>query len=118
MIIRDVADIIGSERDVHGEGWKSRRLVLADDGIGYSLHETTLDAGIELAFTYRNHRETVYCVTGEGSIEDLASGRRLPLVPGVTYSAGIGEPHVVRTTTEMKLVCVFTPPLVGSEEAD
>jgi L-ectoine synthase len=118
VIIRNVADIIGSDRDVHGEGWKSRRLILADEDIGYSLHETTLDPGVELKFTYRNHRETVYCTAGEGSIEDLDSGRRVRLVPGVTYSAGIGEPHVVRTVTEMKLICVFTPALVGTEEAD
>jgi L-ectoine synthase len=118
MIIRNVDDIIGTERDVHGAGWKSRRLVLADDEIGYSLHETTLDAGVELQFEYRNHRETVYCVEGSGSVEDLGNGTRVALVPGAMYSAGIGEPHVVRTTSQMKLLCVFTPALAGTEEAD
>jgi L-ectoine synthase len=118
MIIRSVNEVTGTERDVHGEGWRSRRLLLADDGIGYSLHETTLDAGIELRFEYRNHRETVYCLEGEGSVEDVASGRRTVLRPGSMYSAGIGEPHVVRTDTQMRVLCVFTPALGGTEEAD
>lgn len=118
MITRTVASLIGTPRDVHGEGWRSRRLLLAEDGTGYSLHETTLEAGIELRFAYARHRETVYCVEGEGSIREVATGRTLALVPGTMYSAGIGEEHAVSTSTEMKLLCVFTPPLAGREEAD
>jgi L-ectoine synthase len=117
MIIRSVSEVVGTERDVHGEGWRSRRLVLAGDGIGYSVHETTLEAGIELHFEYRHHRETVYCVEGEGSVEDVASGRRATLRPGSMYSAGVGEPHVVHTDTQVKVLCVFTPALTGTEEA-
>ena len=63
---------------------------------------------------YEHHRETVYCVSGEGQVEDLTSG----LAPGGLYSAGIGEPHRFATATEMRLLCLFTPPLAGTEEAD
>lgn len=118
MITRNVSEIIGTERDVRGKGWNSRRLVLADDQVGYSLHETTLDPDVELGFEYGSHRETVYCVDGEGSVEDVGSGRRVPLRPGSMYSAGIGERHVVRTDTQMRLVCIFTPALAADEEAD
>lgn len=118
MITRSVSEVVGSERDVHGPGWKSRRLIVADDDVGYSLHETILEPGVELRFEYLNHRETVYCIDGAGSVEDLNSGRRVPLRPGSTYSAGIGEPHVVRADTEVKVLCVFTPALTGTEEAD
>lgn len=118
VIIRSVREILGTARDVHGDGWKSRRIVLADEDIGYSVHETTLEAGISLQFEYRYHRETVYCVSGEGQVEDLSTGRTVPLAPGGLYSAGIGEPHRITTATEMRLLCVFTPPLAGSEEAD
>jgi L-ectoine synthase len=118
MIIRSVAEVLGTFRDVHGGGWKSRRLVLADEDVGYSVHETTLEAGVNLRFEYAHHRETVYCVSGEGQVEDLASGRTVALAPGSLYSAGIGEPHRIATTTEMRLLCIFTPPLAGTEEAD
>lgn len=118
MIVRSVSEIVGSERDVHGKGWKSRRLVLADEEIGYSVHETTLEAGVELPFEYQRHRETVYCIDGEGSVEDVDAGVTVPLRAGSMYSAGIGEPHVVRARTQVKLLCVFTPALAGAEEAD
>jgi L-ectoine synthase len=118
MIIRHVEEVLGTDRDVLGDGWKSRRLVLAAEGIGYSVHETTLEAGISLPFEYAHHRETVYCVSGEGRIEDLSSGRAASLSPGGLYSAGIGEPHRITTATEMRLLCIFTPPLAGTEEAD
>jgi L-ectoine synthase len=118
MIIRSVADVVGTPRDVHGAGWKSRRLVLAGEGADYSLHETTLDAGVRLRFEYERHRETVYCVEGEGTLDDLGGGRVVSITPGSLYSAGIGEAHVITAHTELKLVCVFTPALDGAEEAD
>jgi L-ectoine synthase len=118
MFSRSVEEVVGTERDVHGEGWRSRRLVLAEDGLPFSLHETTVAAGTTLRFTYRAHSETVYCVEGRGSLEDVARGVTVPLGPGSLYEVGIGDDHVVRAETEVRFVCVFVPPLVGAEEAD
>ena len=118
MIIRNVADVIGTARDVHGDGWKSRRLVLAGEGADYSVHETTLEEGIRLRFEYERHRETVYCVEGEGTLQDVGADQVVTITPGCLYSAGVGEEHVITAHTEMKLVCVFTPALSGTEEAD
>jgi len=118
MLIRHLDQISETDRDVHGPGWRSRRLVVAEDGLKYSFHVTTLDEGAEQEFEYRDHRETVYCVEGEGIIEDLSDGRVEHLAPGSLYSAGIGEPHRITAVTPMRLVCVFDPPLLGTEEAD
>ncbi len=118
MIIRSIEEVLGTERDVYGVGWRSRRMVVAADGLKYSIHETTLDAGVRLQFQYRNHRETVYCVGGEGTIEDVSAGRIVELKSGGLYSAGIGDDHIITTKSEMRLVCVFDPPLEGTEEAD
>lgn len=118
MIYTSVQEILGSERDVAGEGWKSRRLLLAGDGLPFSVHETVVEAGSELRFRYRRHSETVYCVDGEGSLEDVAGGRRLPLGPGTLYSVGIGEEHVLRASTDVRFLCIFEPALEGDEEAD
>lgn len=118
MLARDVRDILGTERDVAGEGWKSRRLLLARDGLKYSVHETTIEAGTRLRFTYQVHRETVYCIEGEGSVRDVAGGETWPIRPGSLYSVGVGDDHVVTSVTELKLVCIFDPPLEGREEAD
>ena len=118
MLARDVRDILGTERDVAGEGWQSRRLILARDGLTYSVHETTIEPGVTLRFTYRVHSETVYCISGEGSVQDVAAGQTWPIRPGSLYSAGVGDDHIVTSVTELKLLCVFDPPLEGREEAD
>ena len=37
MIVRTLAEITGGERDVSGPGWRSRRIVLRDDGKSFLL---------------------------------------------------------------------------------
>ena len=118
MLIRRLAQVDGTERDVRGESWRSRRLLVAEDGTPYSFHITVLDSGARLSFEYARHRETVYCIEGKGTISDLATGETVSLEPGGLYSAGIGDPHEIVALSEMTLACVFTPPLEGTEEAD
>jgi len=118
MLKRKLDDVGGTERDVHGPGWRSRRLIVAEDGLPYSLHVTVLDRGARLQFEYAHHHETVYCIEGKGTVNDLSTDEVVTLNPGSVYSAGIGEPHEVVASTEMTLVCVFNPPLEGFEEAD
>lgn len=118
MLRRKLAQVSRTERDVRDEGWRSRRLLVAEDGLPYSFHITVLDRGARLQFEYARHRETVYCVEGSGTMRDLTAGEVFALEPGSLYSAGIGEPHEVVAETDMTLVCVFDPPLEGTEEAD
>jgi L-ectoine synthase len=118
MFFRDVVSIAGTEREAHGPGWRSRRLITADDGLDYSFHFTEIDEGAQLEFEYTNHRETVFCIEGLGQVEDVSTGKIVELAPGSLYSVGIKEPHIFHATTNMHLVCVFDPPLKGSEEAD
>ena len=92
MLRRWLQEVDGSERDVHGEGWRSRRLIVAEDGIPYSFHITVLDPGARLRFEYSRHRETVYCIEGQGTITDLTADETTTFEPGGLYSAGIGEP--------------------------
>lgn len=118
MIFRTVRDLIDTERDASGQGWRSRRFLLAEDGLPFSLHETTVTAGSELRFNYKNHSETVYCISGKASITDVASNTTLPISAGTFYSVGIGEDHILRIEEETRFVCIFDPPLAGQEEAD
>ena len=118
MIIRSVKDVIGTDRDVQGNGWKSRRIVLARDGLNYSVHETIIDANATFHFDYNSHRETVYCIEGTATLTDVSTGATTELSPGSLYSAGIHERHTIQTKTAVKLLCIFEPALLGSEEAD
>ncbi|HEX3219831.1 MAG TPA: ectoine synthase [Candidatus Limnocylindria bacterium] len=118
MIIRSLDDVIGTERDVAGDGWRSRRILRRDDGMGFSLHDTIVEAGAELEMEYRHHLEACYCLEGEAEIEELTTGERHAIGPGVLYALNEHDRHVIRVTETLRLVCVFNPPLAGAETHD
>jgi L-ectoine synthase len=119
MKIVDVQDIIGTEREVSGPGWTSRRLLLRQDGMGFSFHETIIPAGAEMTLWYKNHLEAVYCVAGNGSVENLATGEVHPLRDGVLYALDAHDRHTLRGGSEdLRLICAFNPPLSGQETHD
>ena len=118
MIVRTLAEIKGTDRDVRAETWNSQRLLLARDGQSFSLHETILYAGTETAMWYANHIEAVYCVGGEGELFDDETGETFPLADGTLYLLDGHEHHRVRAATDLRMVCVFTPPVTGREVHD
>ena len=67
---------------------------------------------------YKNHVEAVYCIEGQGELEDLVSGRKHQLSPGTLYVLNGHERHVVRPKTDVRMVCVFNPPVTGRETHD
>ncbi|WP_111467064.1 ectoine synthase [Microbacterium suaedae] len=118
MIVRTLDEIDGSDSDIRSENWRSKRIVLAKEGVGFSLHETTLYAGTESSFWYANHIEAVFITHGEGEIEDLATGEVHPLKPGTMYLLNDHDKHIVRVREEIRCVCVFNPPITGREVHD
>ncbi len=113
MIIRRLGDLHGTERDVDWGNGRSRRFLLASDGMGYSLTDTIVEAGTSSLLEYRQHLEACYCIEGEGEVEH--DGVVHPIVPGTMYALDRHEAHVLRATTRMRLVCVFSPALEGRE---
>lgn len=118
MYCTSVDAVIGTIRDASGEGWKSRRLLLASEERPYSVHQTTVAAGSRLRFCYRHHSETVYCLRGVATLINLEDGQRYNIEPGALYSMNIGEDHQLEVTEECVFICIFDPPLQGQEEAD
>lgn len=118
MIVRKLQDILGTERDVQAATWCSRRLLLAEDGMGFSMHHTVIYAGTETHIWYQNHLEGVYCVQGTGSVELLDSGEVFRIEPGTLYALNKHDNHMLRAETDLHLICSFNPPLVGTEVHD
>lgn len=120
MIVKHLDELIGTDADVDTEGWNSRRFILRDDNMGYSVNDTIIKPGAVLEMEYRNHLETVYCIEGEGEIEDLATGQVHAIRPGTLYALNNHDRHVLRANkgTHMRMVCVFNPPLTGREVHD
>lgn len=118
MIVRTLSDLEGSDREVSTATWRSRRFVLADDDVGFSLHDTVLGAGTVTEMWYQHHVEAVYCIEGAGELEDLATGARHSIEPGTMYLLDGHERHRLTVHHDLRAVCVFNPPCTGREVHD
>ncbi|UJQ93081.1 ectoine synthase [Mariluticola halotolerans] len=115
MIIRKLDEARETERLVHSDGWDSTRLLLAGDNMGFSFHITRIHENAELNLHYKHHFESVYCISGSGSIEDCVTGEVHEIRPGTMYALNLNDKHVLRATEEMVMACTFNPPVTGSE---
>ncbi|MFC4808077.1 ectoine synthase [Paenibacillus sp. GCM10023250] len=117
MIVKHLNDVIRTKDDVDTKTWNARRLLLKKDGMGFSLHDTLIKAGTETLIWYRHHVEAVYCIEGEGEIE-VIGGSTYPIRPGTLYALDGHEKHLLRARSQLRMVCVFNPPLTGAEVHD
>ena len=119
MIVRTLKDAENSERRVVSENWESTRMLLKEDNMGFSCHITTIYANTETHIWYQNHLESVYCMSGNGEIETLKDGKVYPIEAGTLYILDKHDEHLLRGGSEdMKMACVFNPPLNGKEVHD
>lgn len=115
MIVRHLKEAEATDRRVVSRGWESTRLLLKGDNVGFSFHITTIYQNAELHMHYQNHFESVYCISGKGTIENLADGKLYTIEPGTIYILDKHDKHILRAQEEMKMACVFNPPLHGKE---
>ena len=118
MIVTHLSELNDTERDIQSENWRSRRFVLAKEGVGFSFHDTVLYAGTETSMWYANHIECVYCVGGEGELINDETGEVHELRDGTMYLLNGNEKHRVRAFTDLRMACVFNPPVTGREVHD
>lgn len=119
MIVRNINDVIGTKHEVRTANWLSRRVLLKDDGMGFSFHETIIFPGTETHIHYQNHLEAVWCIDGDGEIETVTDGQKYALGPGVVYALDEHDEHYLRGGEKpLRVICVFNPPLSGLEVHD
>ncbi len=118
MIVRDLDASRAGGRQIKAQTWDSTRLLLKNDAMGFSFHITRIYAGTTTRMHYRNHFESVYCIRGEGEIEELDTGVIHQIRPGTMYALDRHDRHELRARTELELACVFNPPLNGRETHD
>lgn len=118
MIVRSCNDIKHTDRDVSDKNWRSLRLLLRDDNMGFSVHITTIKANSSIELHYKHHLEAVYCVRGKGSIVELNTNTTHRIEPGVIYALNNNDKHRLSAEEELEFVCVFNPPCTGQEVHD
>ncbi len=115
MIVRRTAELRGTATDVRTEHWSSLRLLVRDDGLGFTITDTTLEPGMDQEIQYKNHLEACYCIEGELTIENVETGEVHEVGPGTLYALDRYDRHRVRAKTRVRLICVFSPALAGTE---
>ncbi len=116
MFIRKLSDIVGTDRDVSWGNGQSRRFLVEKDGMGFAFLDTIVNAGTDLVIQYKNHLESVYCIEGRGAITDQASGQEYIIEPGVMYVLDNHDVHRLQAFEDLRLMCVFNPPIKGDEK--
>ena len=117
MIVRTLDEVIETPRHVSGEGWQSRRILLKSDGMGFSLHDTVVREGTEQRLHYKHHLEANYCISGRGEVVDVKTGKTYLVSPGTLYALDQHDEHILRAVAgDLRLICVFNPPLTGQEK--
>ena len=109
-------------RDVEGVEWGngiSKRFLVARDGMGYTVTDTTVRAGTRSPLEYKSHLEACYCIAGSGLVID-SDGNEYPIEPGTIYALDKNDAHylIASPLEDLRLVCVFVPALVGDEVHD
>lgn len=119
MIVKKLEDIVGTENETKADNWSSRRFLFAKDKMGFTLTDTVIKAGTKTHIWYQNHLEAVYCIEGDGEVETIKDGKVYPIKAGTMYALDKNDEHYLRGGKEdMRMICVFTPPLTGNETHD
>ncbi len=119
MIVRSLQDLEANGNTAEKPGvWHSARYLLRGDDVGFSLHATSVSAGARFTMEYKNHIEANLIIEGSGTVTDVATGAVHELGPGVMYTLDKHDRHVLEAATDMRIVCVFTPALLGPETHD
>ncbi|MBY8887021.1 ectoine synthase [Streptomyces sp. PTM05] len=115
MIIRSLSEA----KSVEWGSGVSRRLLLAADGMGFTVADTTARPGTVSKMEYSRHLEAVYCLEGRAELID-SEGRTHVIEPGVMYALDKNDAHTIVADAEkgLRAICVFTPALEGPERHD
>jgi L-ectoine synthase len=107
-----------ADRKVKFHAGISNRILLAQDGMGYSLTKTVIEPSNRVFQHYKNHLEACYCVSGKALLTNAITGQYWAIAPDVTYVLDKNDPHYFEALEETVLICVFNPPLSGQEIHD
>lgn len=116
MIIRSKDETEQTDRFVHWGNGTSHRLLIAADGMGFTMCHTIVHAGTTTRLKYENHLEACYCIAGSGWVCEQ-DGPKHRLTVGTMYALDRHDDHslIADAEQDLVLVSVFNPPLTGKE---
>ena len=122
MFARKLEDLAGTDKDmVRRDGDKmlhARRLLTKADGCGFSLSDGLFSAGFSIDLHYKNHVEGNLIISGVIEVTDLTKGISWDLESGSLYMVGPRDRHRLTAKTDVHLVSIFSPAVMGNERHD
>lgn len=120
MFVKRADDMRREGKELLAAAGKARtiRMLTKADDLGFGFSDVHLAAGAEPTLWYKHHWEANHVLSGTGEITDLTTGQAWPIGPSVSYCVGPKHRHRIRAHTDIHLVSIFCPPLVGDEQHD
>lgn len=117
MFTVSAIEVENTEKDVHCPkgGFRSLRMLLADAGMGFSIHKTIIPAGNPQLWHYKDHLEACYCIQGHGELINLDTNKAYRIEPDTMYVLDKHDRHTFQAHEEVVLISVFNPPCTGTE---
>lgn len=116
LFIRKLKDVEKTTNFVNWGAGTSHRLVVDEDGLGFTVCHTIVWPGTQSLLEYKNHLEACYCIEGYGEVEEMDGNCHI-IEPGTIYVLDRHDKHILRNVSEkpLTLVSVFNPALIGHE---
>jgi L-ectoine synthase len=92
------------------------RMLTKADGVGFGFSDVRLATGAEAILWYKHHWQANHIISGSGEVTDMTTGQTWELGPSMAYTVGPKARHRVRAHTDIHLLSVFSPPLMGDEQ--
>jgi len=108
-------DLIGTNRDVKFQEGRSIRMILEKDNMGFSFHKTIIPKGKKGHWHYKYHKESCYCIQGNGILTNLKTGESHLITVGNIYILDNYDNHTFECLEDVILISVFNPPITGGE---
>jgi L-ectoine synthase len=120
MFVKRAGEMRRTGREMIAANGQARtiRMLTKADGIGFGFSDVHFAAGADSILWYKHHWEANHILSGTGDVTDLTTGQIWKLTPSMSYNVGPKDRHRMRAHTDIHLVSVFCPPLVGNEQHD
>ena len=83
--------------------WTSSRYLLREDGVGFTMTQTTVAAGQSQTMEYKNHVEANLIIEGEATLTDITNDKVYELGPGSMYTLDGNERHRLEARTDLRI---------------
>ena len=119
FLMKNLSDVIDSDRNVFFERGYSRRFLAAPDGFNISVHNTLCHANNSTRLHYQHNVEAVYWIKGQGEYALQTGAQKHEFNPekhrGTLFLLE-NDAHVVKIgSADSIAICLFFPALKGNE---